>query len=147
MKIVLAACLFAIAAPVAAQTVPTSHDQAARELIQVLDMEKQHESSFETMLAGVGGTNPAMAEVHGLFMDFFKEFMSWKVLEPEFVRIYREAFSEADLRELTAFYKSPIGRKYSAAAPQLMKQSVAVSQKLMQQHMPELQRRIEAKMN
>jgi hypothetical protein len=76
---------------------------------------------------------------------FTKEFMRWEDLRPEYIRMYRDAYTEAELMELIAFYKTPVGRKTLEITPELMKRGTEFSQELMQQHLPELQRRIRAR--
>ena len=60
-------------------------------------------------------------------------------LESEMVRLYMEAFSEKELREITAFYKTPVGRKAIATMPELMRQGAEIGMKRTQEHAEELQ--------
>ena len=39
-----------------------------------------------------------------------RESLGWESLKPEYVRIYRESFTEEELKDLTAFYQTPTGR-------------------------------------
>lgn len=82
------------------------------------------------------------AEMTGVILDFIKEFMPWQDLRPEYIRVYTEVYTEAELRELIAFFKSPIGRKMLDVSPIVMEKIVEFRQKQMQKHLPELQRRI-----
>jgi len=43
----------------------------------------------------------------------------WPVLEPAFLRLYSDAYSESDLDGILAFYKSPAGQAMLAKAPEL----------------------------
>ena len=36
--------------------------------------------------------------------------MDWAVLEPDFTRVYLELFTEPEVRELIAFYETPLGQ-------------------------------------
>jgi len=44
------------------------------------------------------------------------------------------------LRELTAFYKSPLGQKMLNKMPQLLEQSMQLAQRHLQESMPRLQK-------
>ena len=60
--------------------------------------------------------------------------------------IYTDAFTEAKLREVNAFYKTPTGQKAITVLPGLMQKGMAIGQKTMQEHLPELQEAIQAKL-
>lgn len=96
------------------------------------------------MMSAIPG-QPAMARrLHEVTAAFMEEFLPWAVLEPEYVRIYQEVFTEPELHQLIAFYSTPIGRKLVEATPQVATQTVEMTSRVMAPHMPELQRRISA---
>ena len=131
----------------AQQETRTGHAAAAAELIALLNLEQQAtaglKAAFAAQPAPLAAGAGRFAEVMTAFME---EFLPWEVLEPEYVRIYQDAFTEAELRELVAFYSTPIGRKLVEATPQMAVETMAVTQRLMAPHMPELQRRMMASM-
>lgn len=120
----------------------TPHERAAAELIDLLQLEELTMVAVDIMAEAMAGQNPMAREVMDVMAEFTKEFMSWEDLRPEYVRIYRDAYTEAELMELIAFYKTPVGRKTVEITPELVRQSAETRQKLLQQHLPELQRRI-----
>jgi hypothetical protein len=66
----------------------------------------------------------------------------------EMVPLYANNFTAAEINELAAFYRTPIGRKMMASVPKIAAESMAISQrvvmprmgKLMQDMMQELQK-------
>ncbi|WP_437884009.1 DUF2059 domain-containing protein [Pseudomonas sp. LRF_L74] len=64
--------------------------------------------------------------------------IGWDKLEPDMVKLYTTNFSEAELKELLAFYQSPVGRKVLERMPQLAARSVELSQKHLQSAVPEV---------
>lgn len=54
--------------------------------------------------------------------------VGWNKLKPELVKIYTSNFTEAELKELVAFYQSPIGSKVLSKMPELSQQSVQLTQ-------------------
>jgi hypothetical protein len=144
----IVALLLAAAAPAAAQQfVPAnSHERAAMELIEITKGKEGNAAAIDLMAEAMMAQNPMAAEFRDILIDFYKEHMKWQELLPEYVRIYRETYSEAELRELIAFYKTPIGQKVVERSPRFTQKTTAVVQELMQKHMPELQRRIMERM-
>lgn len=120
----------------------TSHERAAAELIDLLQLERISTTTVDVMAEAMISQNPMAVELMDMVAEFTEEFVRWEDLRPEYIRIYRDAYTEAELIELIAFYKTPVGRKTVEITPELVKQSTDVRQKLMQQHLPELQRRI-----
>ena len=63
-------------------------------------------------------------------------------LEPtiysETLDIYARTFTESELREVQGFYASALGQKLLAKQPELMRECLAMSQRLMVQKMPAL---------
>jgi hypothetical protein len=49
-----------------------------------------------------------------------------------------QSFNEAEARELTAFYRTPLGRKASHEMPLLLQRGAEVGSARVQEHMPEL---------
>ena len=54
-------------------------------------------------------------------------------LDEALVALYTDAFSEAELKELLAFYQTPVGRKVLEQMPQLMAHSAQLTQARLQQ--------------
>ena len=72
-------------------------------------------------------------------MKFFQKHMSWESLEFEFIYIYSQAFTAQELKELTAFYETPTGKKTIEKMPQLMAQGAQIGAARVQENMQELQ--------
>jgi hypothetical protein len=64
--------------------------------------------------------------------------IGWDKLEPELVKLYTETFSEAELKELMAFYKTPLGNKVLAQMPQLAGRSAQIAQAHLQPAVPQV---------
>lgn len=121
----------------------SSHEKAARELYQLLGGGKLAESGAEAMMGMVRG-NPELAPYEDVVRAWYKKVFAQGDLEPQVVRIYMNAFSEAELRELSAFYRSPIGQKALAKIPEVTKQAAEVGMRLGREHAGELQEMIAA---
>ena len=64
---------------------------------------------------------------------------TWKALEPDFVKLYSDAYTEDEIDGILAFYRTPVGRKMLAKTPALTEQSIAVSQRRMAELTPKIQ--------
>lgn len=66
------------------------------------------------------------------------EQLNWKTLEPQYVKLYTETFSQQEIDGLIAFYSSPAGQAYLAKMPLLMQHSMQLMQAQMQDMMPKI---------
>ena len=116
----------------------SSHERAAREIYNLLGGAKLAESGTEAMM-GIIRKNPDLAPYEDVFRAWYRKVFAADDLESEMARIYMGAFSEEELLELTAFYKTPVGQKAIKALPELMKQGAELGMKRAQEHSGELQ--------
>lgn len=60
----------------------------------------------------------------------------------QIVTVYGKNFTSAEIRELIAFYESPVGKKTVSTMTQVMGESMAIRQKWGQTIVPEIDRRV-----
>ena len=87
-----------------------------------------------------------MEAVQPMMREFFREHLNWSSLEPEYVRVYTEVFSERELRDLIAFYESPLGQKMLDKMPVAAARTQAIMMERMQRGMPKLLERVQRDM-
>lgn len=66
--------------------------------------------------------------------------VGWPVLKPELVKLYTNAFSEQELKDLLAFYQSPLGKKVLENMPMLTAESARLTQAKLQNAVPQVNR-------
>jgi hypothetical protein len=71
---------------------------------------------------------------------FFQDEMSWDKLESMYIRLYKETFTEEEVKEMLTFYNSPVGRSVTKKMPLLMQKAMAESQKNISQSMQKLEK-------
>jgi hypothetical protein len=125
---------------------PENHRGAALQLFAQLNMQAVLDGAIETMLKTQLAQSPQLAPIAGTMRDFFAMHMSWASLEDEFLRIYTDAFTQRELEDMVAFYKTPTGKKAIQFLPELMQKGAAIGQARVQQNLPELKQRIEERM-
>jgi len=71
--------------------------------------------------------------------DLVADMMSWNTLEPDYVKLYADTYTEADLDGIIAFYRSPVGEKMLEKTPDLLKASSTIAMNHMGLVEPKLQ--------
>jgi uncharacterized protein len=66
--------------------------------------------------------------------------LGWQKLKPRFVAIMAEAFTDAELDGILAFYRSPAGKAMVEKMPQFMGKTMGIVQAAMQEMEPEIRR-------
>ncbi|MBT9394293.1 DUF2059 domain-containing protein [Hymenobacter sp. NST-14] len=123
-----------------------SHRKAAETLLAATNSEQNLNLTIDRMLAGQIEQNPGMKAVEPEMRAYLTKYMSWASLKEEMIQLYAGAFTEKELKELTKFYLTPIGRKTIEKLPQLTTAGMELGQRRMQEHLPELQQAIAEKM-
>jgi len=113
------------------------HEKAARELLQIVGGEDLAMGGAKAAMALIL-QDPDMAPYKDEVRGWFQKVLSEAAIESEMVKIYMDTFSEKELREIAAFFKTPSGRKAIAAMPDLMEQAVGIGMKRAQEHGYEL---------
>jgi len=62
--------------------------------------------------------------------------IGWNKLKPDMVKLYTSNFSESELKDLVAFYQSPLGKKVLEKMPQLTQQSAQMTQGKLESAVP-----------
>ena len=119
---------------------------AGRELLQLMNVERVMQagivSTFDSMLQG----QPAMAQFRDVMLAWANKYMTWAAVGDDFVRIYTDTFTESELREMIAFYKTPVGRKLAEQTPELTKRGAQIGAAVAARHSAELQQMVQARM-
>lgn len=134
-----------IGAGAAAQDAPSSHEAAAIELLEIMDIETQMAGGAAAMANAMVQQNPTLGPYRDVILDWAATFMTWEVFGPRFVGMYTEAFSEAELKDMTAFYRTPTGRKALRLQPELMNLGALIGNEEAMRHQSELEAALEAR--
>ncbi|MEO1575650.1 MAG: DUF2059 domain-containing protein, partial [Pseudomonadota bacterium] len=127
-----------------------SHEAAARELLEVMEtsdlidqMNPQLDALFKEMMPE-HNLPPEESELMDAFEQELKvaiyETVSWARMEKDFLKLYMNVFSESEIRELTAFYRTPLGQKTIEKMPQLTQESMQLTMR----YIGEMDARIDA---
>ena len=103
----------------------------------------QMNSGIMQQMAGVslgGDDQKRLDEFTGKAKQLVTNTMGWQALEPEYAKLYAAAYTEQQLDDLIAFYKSPTGQVMVEKTPILLKESGAIAQQNMVILIPEFQK-------
>lgn len=142
--ILIALFLFSVAGLKAQTTGPAftpSHLKAAEQYLVATGFNKLF---GDNALYMINSTSAKMPEKHRAsyvkgMQAFMAKYYTWDVLKDNFSKIYAAEFTEDELKQLTVFYNSPIGKKVSSKTPLLMQKGMAMGQQVVADHRPELE--------
>lgn len=126
------------ALPAAAQPEPSAGEAAA--VRDLLEASRTRENFIKAMELGMeqGGMGELTPGVRQVLREFMEENFRYEDLEPEFIRVYAQAFTEQELRDLAAFYRTPLGQRVVETLPEITAASQRIAMERMQTLMPQL---------
>lgn len=118
--------------------------KSATKMLDAMNMELTLSQSIEQMLNLQLQQNPALAPYKDIMLGFLQKHMSYESLKDEMVQLYANEFTAKELDEITAFYKTKVGKKTVEKMPALMAAGGQIGAQRVQANMPELQSLIQA---
>jgi len=126
-----------------------SHKAAAEELLFLTDVDKMMKPMWEQMeimmeqqyqqMDAPEESRPILEKFTKRMLNIMEEELSWEKMKNDYIAIYVKTYTEKEIRAISEFYKSPAGKKFIEKMPQLMQESMAISQK----NMPEIMKKIQ----
>jgi uncharacterized protein len=128
------------ARPTASAPAPSTPgtNATASELVDVMQLGPHWREQLAQSVDAQVQINPSLAPFKDVFAQFFDKYAGWTSVRAEFVSIYATNFTEQELHDLIAFYKSPTGQKAISVVPTIQARAQAIGLKLVQQHQAEL---------
>lgn len=114
-----------------------SHQKAAKELIEILNMDEMMDAMYENMNTNIAQSlvkqdpclEPVKKPLANLFTKYNQKVISKENFKKKMQEIYAEEFTESEILEITAFYKRPVGQKTLKKMPLLMTKSAEFAQR------------------
>jgi hypothetical protein len=88
--------------------------------------------------------NPQIAPHADVLKGFLLKHMSWDSLKEDLITIYADAFTEEELGQVAAFYRTPAGKKVVEKTPELMTKGMELGVRRVQENQAELQQLIQS---
>jgi uncharacterized protein len=98
----------------------------------------------EAMGRALAGKTPTVEqqaildEFRAKLVALFQEEMKWELLEPRFIEIYRQSFTEQEIAGMLEFYRTAAGQAVISKMPVVMQHSMALMQEMMISVSPKL---------
>ncbi len=129
-------------APAAATPVPTPNAAAsaaaAQDLFKAMKLQAGLNDTTAAMIDSEISRNPGLTPYRDVMLDWLRKYMTWDAMLPELTKMYTESFSEAELKQMAAFYGSPAGQKALEKMPEMMQRTAMAGAKISQPHTDEL---------
>jgi len=151
-QLALALCLGAAVLPATAADKPAS-EASIKRLMEVsnskklvdsalLQMNSIMKTSMKQALADQALSpeqEKVMLETQDKLTDVVKDELTWDTLEPMFLDIYQQTFTQKEVDGMLAFYKSPAGQAVIKKMPQVMQTTMQITQARMAKLIPKMQ--------
>ena len=124
--------------PVVALGDEHSHRKAAENLLLVLEVDKSLPKVVAQVVENQVQHNPQLAPQREVLQRFLTTYLNWESVKEETITAYTHEFTEPELKTLTEFYKTPLGKKASEKMPQLALIAGQIGLKQAQAHQTEL---------
>ena len=122
MRMLLSYCLITVAlglAPIVALGDEQSHRKAAENLLVVMEVDKSLPQIADQVVNNQLQQNPQLAPQREVLQRFLTKYLSWASVKEDTITAYTHEFTEPELKKLTEFYKTPVGKKASEKMPKL----------------------------
>ncbi len=150
----LFAAIFLVALTLATKPL-LADDASARALAgQLIDMTNGKEvmrnafdgviNSMISNMQAQGMPQAGVDEIKAAIDKWYDAEIKFDEIRPKMIDIYVQNFSEDDLKQLVAFYNSPVGQKAIKSLPVVMSQSMALTQEYTKSKIPMLTDQISA---
>jgi uncharacterized protein len=145
-RMLLCACLITVAlmfSPYVALGDEQSHRKAAENLLHVMEVDKSLPKIAEQVVDTQVQQNPQLAPQREVLQRFLTTYVNWESVKEDTITAYTHEFTEPELKKLTEFYKTPVGKKASEKMPQLAFLAGQLGLKKAQAHQAELRQMLE----
>lgn len=150
MRMLLSYCLITVAlglSPVVALGDAQSHRRAAENLLLVMEVDKSLPKVVDQVVENQMQQNPQLAPQREVLQRFLTKYMNWESVKEDTITAYTREFTEPELKKLTEFYKTPVGKKASEKMPQLALLAGQLGLRQAQAHQTELRQMLEEQKN
>ncbi|WP_374950390.1 DUF2059 domain-containing protein [Mucilaginibacter sp.] len=132
---------FAAKAQTAATVITPAHLKAAEDALVASGAGIQMKENISSMIkqASTGVPDDKKVKFTEIMAGFMNKYMNWDLLKDQMAAMYAQEFTEKELKELTVFYLSPLGKKLNQKQPVLFQKGAQMGQQTVAAHQAELQ--------
>lgn len=146
LRLLVAICALAIGQGALAQSKPAAVDSAKRrDIVKLMQLSGAGDMGAQVAQQMIPALKQSMADVPEEFWTQFAAKIKADALIERLVPIYDRNLTASDIKQLIAFYESPIGKKLIQAQPKIMQESMEAGRQWGMEIAREAMREIEAK--
>ncbi|EMI21809.1 hypothetical protein RMSM_01264 [Rhodopirellula maiorica SM1] len=116
-----------------------SHTLAVEALLDSMNMKQTTQQTVDQMLQMQIQQQPQMAAFQDVMKAFLHKHLSFESLKPDLIKLYKSEFTESEIKALTEFYNTPVGKKAIEKLPTLSAAGAQIGMQRVQANMGELQ--------
>ena len=124
-----------------------SRQKAAEDLLVVMNVQQTMNDAIDQMIDMQVKANPQMAPMSNVLKQWAAQVLSYASLKDELIKIYAGELTEDELKQLAAFYKTPVGKRWIEAMPKINTKVTQLGAAQAQAHQPELQKMLQDEQN
>ncbi|WP_456433850.1 DUF2059 domain-containing protein [Nitratifractor sp.] len=113
-------------------------EKAAYALFDALKMKEGIRDALLRSLEIQIKRQPAMAPYEDIYKKFFLKYTKWEDMKKDLAKLYAQALTPEEMRKLTKFYSSDLGKKSLVVMPRLTQLSMLLAQQRIAKHAKEL---------
>jgi len=137
-------CAMVLAGVSFVQADEASHRAAAEEMLKEANTDKTMRAAIDTMLDAQLKANRALVPVKDVMKKFLIKHLSYEAVKDELIDLQVKEFTEEELKEIAAFYRSPTGKKFIEKQPLMMQKGAEIGMRRVQENSAELTQMIQA---
>lgn len=147
LSLIFMSCVFVCASTCLAAV--DSHRAAVEEMLHLTEIDKMIDPMMEQVQAMIQNqvdqmdlteeAKPVVKKYNDKIMLLMKTELAWEKMKNDLIDIYISVYTEEEIKAIIAFYRTPVGQKMLDKMPQLLQQTMAVTQSKVQQLIPDLQ--------
>ena len=145
MRLMLYGCLLIVIVlhPFSTMGDEQSHRKAAENLLSVMEVDKSPPKLVTQVLEGQLHQNPQLVPHRDTMQRFLTKYLHWESVKEDTITVYTQEFTEPELKQLTEFYKTPLGKKANEKMSRLAIVPGEIGLKRAQENQAELRQMIE----
>jgi hypothetical protein len=122
-------------------TFTQSHLQAAENYLIATGINTKFGAITDNIVNAFGKQIPenSRAAFINVMQKFMQKYYTWDTLKGDLSKLYAIEFTEDELKQLTAFFNTPLGQKYGDKLITLSQKGMQLGQQIVIDHKPELE--------
>ncbi len=120
-----------------------SHRKAAEDFLQAMNVQQAMDAATDQMIEMQIKANPQLAPMRDVLKQWVTKYLSYASIKDELINIYAAELTEDELKQLAAFYNTPVGKRWTEMMPKINAKTTQLGQSHAQAHQAELQKMIQ----